>query len=220
MVRFRKPEVIRLEGDAFTHAATGFNPPPGDDYCLEVQTSDNTPLAHYCFDLGFTDVETGLPTIEPSPFFFTLTDVDPLAAAKITLSKNEAPLATLTPSNHAPVSPSSPPTAAKPWPSSKPSSGKPATPMATLCFTMFSIAQTIGQSWLPLVVRLQETSYTVDTRQLPTSHDGLIRVVASDGFHSSLISRMPPSRLPRLSPTASVCWGQQPSSLAKPLKLP
>jgi hypothetical protein len=180
-----QPELIQLEGSAFTHAATGFNPPPGDDYCLEVQASDNTTLAHHCFDLGFTDVETGLPSLGPSPFFFTLTDVDPLAAAKITLSKNEASLATLVPSNHAPsitlISPNGGETLAEQqtiiWEAND-ADGDP-----LLYDVLYSPDE--GQSWLPLVVRLQETSYIFDTHQLPSGHAGLIRVVASDGFHSS-----------------------------------
>jgi hypothetical protein len=179
-----QPEVMQLEASAFSSAAS-FNPPPGNDYCLDIQTNDNTTLVHHCFDLGFTDVETGLPSTEPSPFFFTLAGVDPQTAAKITVSKNDTPVATLTPSNHAPsvnlISPNGGETLMDQqtiiW------EGDDADGDALFYNLLYSPDS--GQSWLPLAVRLSQSSYTVDTRQLPLGHTGLMRVVASDGFHTS-----------------------------------
>jgi hypothetical protein len=175
---------MQLEASAISSAAS-LNPPPGDDYCLEVQTNNHTTLAHHCFDLGFTDVETGLPGAEPSPFFFTLADVDPQAAAKITLSKNDAPVATLTPSNHAPsvklISPNGGATLMDQQTITWQGADADGDPL----FYNLLYSPDSGQSWLPLAVRLSQTSYTVDTQQLPLSHTGLIRVVASDGFHTS-----------------------------------
>jgi hypothetical protein len=178
------PEVMQLEASAFSSAAS-LNPPPGNDYCLDIQTNDHTTLAHYCFDLGFTDVETGLPSTEPSPFFFTLANIDPQAAAKITLSKNDAPVATLIPSSHAPsvklISPNGGETLLDQqiitWQGAD-TDGDP-------LFYNLLYSSDGGQSWLPLAVRLSQTSYTVDTHQLPLGHAGLIRIVASDGFHTS-----------------------------------
>jgi hypothetical protein len=180
-----QPEVLRLEGSSYTHA-TGLNPPPGEDYCLDVQASDNTTLAHHCFDVGFTDVETGLPTTESSPFFFTLTGIDPQAAAKITITKNNASLLTVTSSNHAPsvrvISPNGGEILAGPqvitWQADDADGD-------TLSYDVLMSADG-GHSWLPVAVRLGQTSLTVDTHQLPTTHQGLIMVVANDGFNTSL----------------------------------
>jgi hypothetical protein len=43
-----------------------------------------------------------------------------------------------------------------------------------------------GRSWLPLAVRLGQASYALDIGQLPPTHDGLVRVIASDGFNATL----------------------------------
>jgi hypothetical protein len=180
-----KPEVIRLEGNSFTSPA-GFNPPPGDDYCLDVQTGDNTSLAHYCFEVGFTDVETGLPTTEPSPFFYSLTGIDPQAAAKITVSRNDAPLLIVTPSNHAPTVAVISPNGSESWGDQQTIAWEAGDPDGDNLFYDVLFSPDSGQTWLPLAVRLGQTSYTVDTRHLATTHAGLIRVVASDGFNTTL----------------------------------
>lgn len=179
-----EPEVIRLESSSF--AGTGLNPPPGSDYCLDVQAGDSTSLAHHCFDVGFTDVETGLPTTDPSPFFFTLTGIDPQAVAKITVSKNETPLLTVTPSNHTPqvtvISPNGGETLAGPqtvtWPATDADDD-------SLSYDLLFSADG-GQSWLPLAARLGQSSYTLDPQQLLATHDGLIRVIANDGFNTAI----------------------------------
>jgi hypothetical protein len=178
------PEIVQLDGSAFARVM-GFNPPPGDDYCLDVLAKDQTGLAHYCFDVGFVDVETGQPTTEPSPFFITLPGVDPQAAAKVTISQNQTPLASLTPSNHSPnVS------------LDFPSGGETLAGSQTITWQandadgdplvydlLYSSDQ--GQSWFPLAVRLHQTHYTLYMSQLPGGPAGIIRVIASDGFHSS-----------------------------------
>lgn len=180
-----KPEVIRLEGSGFSSAA-GLNPPPGNDYCLEVQANDSTRLAHHCFAVGFTDVETGLPMTEPSPFFFTLTDIDPQAAAKITVSKNDTLLLTVTPSNHTPAVTVISPNGGETLAAQQTIAWQADDADGDTLFYDVLFSPDNGQSWLPLAVRLGQTNFTVDTGQLPTTHDGLIRVVANDGFNTSL----------------------------------
>lgn len=212
-----EPEVLRLESSSFSSTA-GLNPPPGDDYCLDVQAGDQTTLAHHCFDVGFADVETGLPSSEPSPFFFTLTQIDPNAAAKITVSKNDAPLLTLTPSNHAPsvtvLSPNGGETLAGPqtitW------AAADADGDALFFDLLFSADQ--GQTWLPLAARLGQTSYTVDTAQLPPTHDGLIRVIASDGFNATLDASDAPFSVGQECATLQNC--QTANQPEPPLPLP
>ncbi len=197
------PEVIRLEGSSF--ASTGLNPPPGDDYCLDVQAGDGATLAYHCFDVGFTDVETGRPTTDPSPFFFTLTGIDPQAAAKITVSKNETPLLTVTPSNHAPrvtvISPNGGETLAGlqiiAWEGDD-ADGDP------LSYDLLFSADG-GQSWLPLAARLGQTSYTLDTRQFPGTYEGLIRVIATDGFNTTVDESDAPFSVDLSCPELGTC---------------
>jgi hypothetical protein len=43
-----------------------------------------------------------------------------------------------------------------------------------------------GTTWMPLSSRIDETSYCVDASALPGGSEALIRVLASDGFHTSM----------------------------------
>jgi hypothetical protein len=174
-----------LEGSGFTSAA-GLNPPPGNDYCLDVQAGDNTSLAHHCFAVGFTDVETGLPTSDASPFFFTLTNIDPQAAAKITITKNEAPLLTVAASNHAPSVTIDSPNGGEILAQQQLITWQADDTDGDALYYDLLLSVDGGQSWLPLAVRLSQTNYTVDTRQLPPTRNGLILVVANDGFNTSV----------------------------------
>ncbi len=185
------PEVIRLEGSAFYDPAGAFNPPlkfalpPGDDYCLNVEADDNTILAQHCFDTGFLDLETGLPT-ESSPFLFILPRTDLNDVAKVTISRNEVALVIVTPSN-------SPPNVNVTFPNgSETLTGQQTITWEASDADGGSLLHDLlyspdgGQSWLPLAVRLNRTHYTFDTSQIPASYNALIRVITTDGFHTSL----------------------------------
>jgi hypothetical protein len=43
-----------------------------------------------------------------------------------------------------------------------------------------------GQTWSPLAVRLKQSTYPFYADQLAATHDGLIRVIANDGFHTAI----------------------------------
>ncbi len=186
-----RPEVIRLGGDEFSSAAGGFTPPleftppPGDDYCLDVQAADNTMLAQHCFDAGFVDLETGLPT-EPSPFFFTLPNVNADDVDKVIISKNRVAVVIVTPSNN-------PPEVTVTFPNG----GEALSGRQTFTWDAYdadgdSLLYDVlyspdgGQSWLPLAVRLAEPDYTFYTSQVLPSDNALIRVIANDGFHATI----------------------------------
>jgi hypothetical protein len=186
-----RPEIIRLAGNAFPGAGGAFSPPlefrppPGDDYCLEVETNDNALLARHCFDAGFVDLESGQPT-ESSPFFLTLPNIDTRDVAKVTVSKNEVSLAIVTPSN-------TPPQVTVTFPNGGEILGDrqmitweagDADDDSLLYDLLYSPDG--GQSWLPLAVRLNRTDYTFYTGQIPASDNALIRVIATDGFHTNL----------------------------------
>jgi hypothetical protein len=184
-----QPEIIQLDGAAFANVP-GFTPPPGDDYCVNVYGHDQTLLTQRCFEVGFTDVETGLASAESSPYFLTLTDIDPATVAKISLSQNqtslEAPASVVTPSQN-------PPSLAI----ESPNGGETLTGQITVSWLAndpdgdslrydLLYSPDNGQSWLPLAVQLTEAHSTFFADQLPPSSTGLMRVIASDGFHTSL----------------------------------
>lgn len=201
-----QPEIIQLDGSAFA-SVPSFTPPPGDDYCLEVQGHDGAILTRRCFAVGFMDLETGLSTAESSPFFFPLLDIDPAAVAKVTITRSqiaspEAPGESLTPAGSNPASSPAPVTAAI---SSQnlpvitietPNGGEILSGLQTITWQASdpdgdSLSYDVlyspngGQSWLPLAVRLNEPHYTFAAEQLTASQNGLIKVIANDGFNTS-----------------------------------
>jgi hypothetical protein len=181
-----QPEVIRLEGDtssAFTPPVE-FTPPPGEDYCLNVYGQDDAILTQHCFDVGFLDMETG--ETEPSSYFFTLPDTDAQDVAKVSISKNELALVIVTPSNTAPevnvIFPDGRETLSGQqtiiWEATD-ADGDPLT--YDLLYSPDN-----GQTWSPLAVRVKQSTYTFYAEQLSPTHDALIRVIANDGFHTTI----------------------------------
>ncbi len=176
-----QPEVSQLS----VSSTTGFTPPPGNDYCLSVHGTDNKLLAHHCFEVGFINLETGLPT-DPSPYFFTLPGVNPEAVGNISISKNKKVVVSMSPSSTAPEVTVTFPNGSEVL-SGKQTiiwQGQDADGDSLLYDLLYSTDG--GQQWLPLATRLAETSYTVDTAQIPPGDSLKIRVVANDGFHTTV----------------------------------
>ncbi|MEM7342696.1 MAG: cohesin domain-containing protein [Chloroflexota bacterium] len=186
-----EPEIVWLEGAAFADAGGSFNPPleftpmKGDDYCLTVTATNTDTLAEHCFDVGFVDLETGLPT-NPSPFFFTLPTDDEAAIASVTLAQNNVEIITVVPSN-------TPPEVSLTFPQG----GDRLTGQQTITwqatdadgdslFYDLLYSPDSGQSWLPLAIRLTAPHYTFNANQLSPTVDALIRVIAHDGFHTAI----------------------------------
>lgn len=178
-----RPEIIRLEGSAFTGSGATFAPPPGNDYCLDVTANNGSSLARRCFEPGFIDLETGRP--EASPYFFTLPHLDSGDISQVTLSKNRVALVVVTPSN-------TPPDLTVTYPNG----GEILSGQQTITWEahdadgdalQFDVLYSAdrGQSWLPLAVRLTEPYVTFNTGQLKPGSQALIRVIASDGFHTT-----------------------------------
>lgn len=194
-----RPEVLRLDGDAFGSAAAFAPPlnfsPPGQDYCLLIEAKDGRSLGQRCFDAGFIDLETGQPT-EPAPFFITLPGINPDDVGRVTLSQKQLQLASVTPSNH-------PPQVEWRWPragdvlvgqqtiswAATDADGDP------LTFDLF-YSPDGGQRWLPLALRLTETSATFYSGQLTASDAMLLKIIASDGFNTTQLQVGPVSLRP------------------------
>jgi hypothetical protein len=184
-----QPEVLKLASDAFGPAAAFYppvdlSPPTGSDYCLEVLADNGSQLAQRCFDAGFEDLETGLPT-EPAPYFFTLTEVDPAAVDQIVISHNKTEQVRVSASQ-------APPQLNLTYPRG----GEVLEAEETITWDaydadgdrlQFDLFYSIdnGAHWLPLALRLKEPRYTLFAHQLPVVEDIRFRVVANDGFHTT-----------------------------------
>jgi hypothetical protein len=188
-----QPHIIQLDGGAFA-GPPGFMAPAGDDYCLEAYGHNQALLARRCFDIGFVDLETGQSTGEASPFFFTLTEVDPAQIVRLTITNNSSASSfDIQPASVTVVPSPNPPLVTVNFPNG----GELLSGQATIIWQgtdpdgdplRYDVLYSPdgGQSWLPVAVHLSESHYTLSTQQLSASQNGLIQVVASDGFHTSL----------------------------------
>jgi len=181
-----QPEVIQLEGQTASSLADSFSPSTSGDYCITVHNDQHNLLGEQCFDVGFINVETGLPSEEASSFFVSIPNISADSATEVTLTKFGKPLATLQASQSAPQ-----------VTITYPNKGELLDGQQTIMWNSFDAdgdklfydvlySPDAGQSWLPIAVRLTQNRYTFHTRQLAPTQQGLIRVIASDGFHTQV----------------------------------
>ena len=179
--RASHPDVVQLEHSVGQPPSLTVS---GKDYCLDILGYDEHLMAQRCFEAGFLNVETGLPT-EASPYFLTFAQIDPDDIAKITLRRATVELISLRPSKTSPqieiVYPNNGEVLS--GPSTITWQGSDADGDDLTYDVLYSPDS--GQSWLPLATRLHATSYTFTTAHLPPTQQALIRIIASDGFHTS-----------------------------------
>jgi hypothetical protein len=185
------PEIIHLASSSFVDPASAFELPSspsssssGEEYCVEARDQSGLPLARRCFQAGFTDLETGLP-VEASPFVVPLTVDASYDAASITIRRSSAVLAVLTPSNVPPQVTVLAPDGGESLAGRQTIFWEAADADGDRLLYDVLYSPDRGQSWLPLAVRIDQPYYTFFTHQVPASHDGLIRVVATDGFYTA-----------------------------------
>ncbi len=179
------PEIIQLEGESMSNLAGGFSPPTNGNYCVNVRDGQNKELGEQCFAVGFTDAETGEITQEGSSFFVTLPNIDLKTATEITIRRDNKTLSTLKASSSPPKITVTYPNGGETldgeqmitWQASD-ADGEP-----LVYDVLYSLDK--GQSWSPLAVRLTQSNYAFNTRQLSSGDNALIQVIASDGFYST-----------------------------------
>ncbi len=175
-----RPEIVRLENSSLVSSATAFTPPAGNDYCVTLQDERQASVAQHCFDLGFTDLETG--QTEPASFFVTLPAGPAPEMAQVVLSHRQTPLAVLTPSNHTPQVTLLSPNGGEVWEGQQTITWQADDADGDTLRYDLLYSPDAGQSWLPLATRLSESGYSFSTHQIPASQAALLRVIASDGF--------------------------------------
>ncbi len=164
---------------------TGGDPPaampPGAAYCLEIQDASSTVLAKTCFDVDFLD-HFERP-VDEEAFFFVLPALT--SGSRVVLKQGGASLAVRSASANPPVVAVTAPAQGATWDGvqtirwqASDGDGDPLT---------FAVAYSPdnGATWRTVAVDLSGQSYAVDTRELPGGQQVRIRVLASDGFHTT-----------------------------------
>jgi hypothetical protein len=157
------------------------DPDYGGAYCLELRNTGESLLDARCFDLNFTNPETGELTGAEG---FSLALPYPDGTQAVVLTHSGAELARATASPHVPEVQVLSPNGGETWQS---------TGTYTITWTAsdadgetlhyaISFSPDGGVSWNPLVLDTTETQWPVDAGRLPGSTNAKIRVEASDDF--------------------------------------
>ncbi len=178
-----RPKVVQMAQDAVTKGGLPINN-RGTDYCVQIIGHNEALLAKQCFDAGFVDVETGLPT-EASPYFVTMANLDVDQIAKIMITEDTSTLISITPSDSAPEVTMTYPNQGEVLSGQQTVSWEAAdADNDTLLFDVL-YSPDGGKQWIPIAVQIKESQLTFDASHLENSDQALIRVVANDGFHIS-----------------------------------
>lgn len=151
-------------------------------YCLELRDATETPLGRRCFDLTFTNPETGDPT-GAEGFSLALPYPDGTQAVVVTHNGTELTRATASPNT--PQVQLLSPNGGEIW-----QAGETYTVTwtandadgETLHYAI-SFSADGGISWIPLVLDTSQTEWVIDASRLPGTDNAVIRIEASDGFN-------------------------------------
>jgi hypothetical protein len=159
------------------------NPPAGTQYCLEAQDAGGTVLSGHCFDLAFRNYETGEATGVDG---FNLMLPYPSGVARIVLRKGAQQLAVRPVSAHVPTVTVLFPNGGETW---------AATGTYTITWTASDadgdpLAYSVlyspnGSDWLPVAAGITQTQVAVNAAELAGDNAARVRVLASDGVHTT-----------------------------------
>jgi photosystem II stability/assembly factor-like uncharacterized protein len=178
------------------------SPPVGSEYCLEAEDDTGVVLSNHCFDLQFTDHQTGEPTGLDG---FNLTVPYPNGVARIVLKMGSEELAERLVSAHAPEVTVLSPNGGESWPvtgtasiswSSSDADGDPLT-----CSVSYSPD---GTDWVPVGGTITETQVTVDAGELAGGSGARVRVMVTDGINTSTDESDAAFEVGRKAPTAYI----------------
>jgi len=185
-----------------TTTTPAITPPPGTEQCLEAQDAANTPLVSHCFDLPFTDYETGEPT-EVDGFHFMLPYPD--GVARIVLKQGAIILTSQVVSPNAPDVTVLSPNGGENWSAT----GNYTISWAgndadgdSLTYMVHYSAD--GTEWIPVGGIITATQLTVNAAELPGGNSSLVRVIASDGINTSTDESNAPFTVARKAPQALI----------------
>jgi hypothetical protein len=194
--------IYRLDASSFQ------NGPDDGPYSLELQDVQGQTLMTDTFDVVIIESKTGVSSPTDVPITETLPFLHALPhhpeAASVILKQDETVLASR-------VASASPPTVTL----TAPNGGESVSSTTTVFWTgddqdedpleyVLQYSATGGDTWQPIAIRLTETSYTVNTADLPGGDQCIFRVAASDGFHTAYDSSDDPFSVPRKAPTAFI----------------
>jgi hypothetical protein len=180
----RSPLTATLE-PLFTLTSTvAPHPDRGGPYCLELRDSLEALLDRRCFDLTFTSVQASGPMAAQA---FTSVLPFPDGTQAVVLTHNGTELARRAASSGAPQVQIVTPNGGEVWPASGAHTvtWTASDPDGDGLHFAVSYSPDNGQTWYPVVLDTTANQVVIDAGNLPGSADGLVRIEATDGFHTT-----------------------------------
>jgi len=187
------PYIVQVQDPIPASAASG-------EYFLDLRNSSGSPLVTRRFDLSFRAPETGA-SVDASSFCVGLPyDAE---ATRLVLRRGATVLMERRASAHAPE-----------LKINRPGGGERITGGMTAAWTASDLdgdslgfrvfySPDGGVSWRPSVLDTTATSLSIDTGGLPGGDNARVRVLASDGFHTTAVDSAP-FRVAQKAPNASI----------------
>jgi hypothetical protein len=183
----------------------------GNDGCLVLQDADTQTLAEHCFALEFGDYETGE---EMAQISFVMALPDPGGVSQIRLKRNAADVDSLAASAHAPVLTLTTPTSGEHWSDRESITWQASDEDGDALTYAVLYSPDNGASWLTLATSLTQTQYSVNSQELAGGASAVVRVIASDGFHTS-VADSPTFQVARKGPQPFILTPEAESELAR-----
>jgi len=190
----------------FRFPETQESPSGPSNYSLVLKDSTGSTLLNHSFGISFVDPDGE----EQDPDYFTVVLPYLNATRSVSLLNGTILLDQITASANAPqvqvISPNGGETAGNDFTIAWTASDLDSDPLTFMVF----YSGDNGSSWTPASPRITETAYLVNASRLPGGSQSLIRVMASDGFHTSSDQSDGVFSVPRKAPLDVTCTGAGP----------
>ncbi len=177
----------------------GYITPAGSEYCIELQDTESVPVSSACFDVDFIDHFGGDMSAES--FVYVLDR--PANAARLVLRQGNTPLEVRQASAHAPTLTITAPQPGEIWQGRETVRWSATDADGDALTTHLVYGHDDGQTWLPLALDVTTDEYDIDTNELPGGEQARLRLLVSDGFHTTT-AEVWPLRVERKAPEAII----------------
>jgi len=171
--------VITAPGDSF------FPETSNGQYALRFLDSQEEILKESSFHMSFVDVDGN--AVKTPSFNFRIPVIETPPVASIVLLRDEQVLDTILVSANPPTVTILSPNGGETWNGLETISWEASDGDNDPLFFSVLYSPDDGIVWIPLAHNLQTNEYVVNTAQLPGGDNALIRVIASDGFHTAMV---------------------------------
>ncbi len=175
---------------------------PGE-HAIEFLDSDNKIIESHPFHISFFDMETGQQQ-DVMSFHFNIPSDQVQPISKVNLMCNTQVLDTIEVSANPPVVDILSPNGGETWSGSGTITWQGTDEDGDDLTYLLSYSPDNGNLWIPIARNLTAESYTINTSVIPGGENSLVRVIATDGFHTAMDDSDAPFTVDQNPPFVSI----------------